>query len=190
MGTGRAFARMASEAPSVSSAQTPINMDLSVTKVSVASRAAFCFSARVPAALRQAGSTARVSGASWLVGTFLFITGISKVLGSQTAAGARLPGPTQNVSDRSPGWRSRICISIKSPALPTLLGTLKTSLLGLPHISEVLVGSKLRNRTDSLPTFQAALFQQLLPLQNLPPWANYCTSLGLRLLIYKMRAKW
>ena len=52
MAAGRAFARMASKAPTVSSAQTPASTGLGVTKVSVASRAAFRPSAGVPAALR------------------------------------------------------------------------------------------------------------------------------------------
>lgn len=61
--TGRAFARMASKAPSASSAPTPINMDPGVTKVSGTSQASSGSSAGIPAALQQSNSA---NTAPWL----------------------------------------------------------------------------------------------------------------------------
>lgn len=57
---GRAFAKMASMAPSVSSALIPINTDLGVTKVSGTSAASSCSSAGIPAALQRGRSASLV----------------------------------------------------------------------------------------------------------------------------------
>lgn len=60
MAMGHVFAKMASKAPSVSSALIPINMDLGVTKVSGTSGTYSCSSAGFPLALQQSNNAGQV----------------------------------------------------------------------------------------------------------------------------------